>query len=78
MLCIRGASHGHVSVRLSVSVTSRSSTKTAKHRITQTTVSAECLPCRPVRQRRCDLWPRYELRGEDLSCYLNKIQYVSL
>ena len=39
MLCIRGTSHGPVSVRLSVclSVTSRSSTKTAKHRITQTT-----------------------------------------
>ena len=35
MLCIRGTSHGHVS--LSVSVTSWSSTKTAKHRITQTT-----------------------------------------
>ena len=32
MLCIRGTSHGPVSV----SVTSRSSTKTAKHRITQT------------------------------------------
>ena len=39
MLCIRGTSHGPVSVyvRLSVSVTSRSSTKTAKQRITQTT-----------------------------------------
>jgi len=43
MLCIRGNSHGPVSVRLTVrlsvclSVTSRSSTKTAKHRITQTT-----------------------------------------
>ena len=39
MLCIRGTSHGPVSVCLclSVSVTSRSSTKTAKHRITQTT-----------------------------------------
>ena len=41
MLCIRGTSHGpvSVSVRLSVrpSVTSRSSTKTAKQRITQTT-----------------------------------------
>jgi len=43
MLCIRGTSHGPVSVRLSVrpsvcqSVTSRSSTKTAKRRITQTT-----------------------------------------
>ena len=42
MLCIRGTSHGPVSVRLSVcvclsvSVTSRSSTKTAKRRITQT------------------------------------------
>ena len=35
MLCIRGTSHGPVSVRLSV--TSRSSTKTAKRRITQTT-----------------------------------------
>jgi len=35
MLCIRSTSHGPVSVRLSV--TSRSSTKTAKHRITQTT-----------------------------------------
>ena len=43
MLCIRGTSHGPVSVRLSVclsvrlSVTSRCSTKTAKHRITETT-----------------------------------------
>jgi len=43
MLCIRGTSHGPVSLRLSVcpsvhlSVTSRSSTKTAKRRITQTT-----------------------------------------
>ena len=47
MLCIRGTSHGPVSVRLSVcpsvclsvrlSVTSRCSTKTAKRRITQTT-----------------------------------------
>ena len=47
MLCIRGTSHGPVSVRLSVclsvclsvrpSVTSRCSTKTAKGRITQTT-----------------------------------------
>jgi len=39
MLCIRGTSHGPVSVRLSVclSVTSQSSTKTAKRRITQTT-----------------------------------------
>jgi len=38
MLCIRGTSHGPVSVSvcLSVSVTSRSSIKTAKHRITQT------------------------------------------
>ena len=38
MLCIRGTSHGLVSVRPSVclSVTSRSPTKTAKHRITQT------------------------------------------
>ena len=34
MLCIRGISHGLVSVRLSV--TSRCSTKTAKRRITQT------------------------------------------
>ena len=30
MLCIRGTSHGPVSVCLSVSVTSRSSTKTAE------------------------------------------------
>jgi len=41
MLYIRGTSHGPVSVCLSVclclSVTSRCSTKTAKHRITQTT-----------------------------------------
>ena len=43
MLCIRGTSHGPVSVRLSVclsvcpSVTSRCSTKTAERRITQTT-----------------------------------------
>jgi len=39
MLCIRGTSHGPVSVRLSVSlsVTSRCSTKMAKLRITQTT-----------------------------------------
>jgi len=39
MLCIRGTSHGPVSVCLSVSVsvTSRSSTKTARRRITQTT-----------------------------------------
>ena len=36
MLCIRGTSHGPVSVRLSV--TSRCSTKTAKRRITQTTI----------------------------------------
>jgi len=35
MLCIRGTSHGPVSVCLSV--TSRSTTKTAKLRITQTT-----------------------------------------
>jgi len=43
MLCIRGTSHGPVSLRpsvclsVSLSVTSRSSTKTAKRRITQTT-----------------------------------------
>jgi len=37
MLCIRGTSHGPVSVRVRLSVTSRSSTKTAKWRITQTT-----------------------------------------
>jgi len=37
MLCIRGTSHGPVSVCVRLSVTSRSSTKTAKHRITQTT-----------------------------------------
>jgi len=39
MLCIRGTSHGPVSVCPSVrpSVTSRCSTKTAKRRITQTT-----------------------------------------
>ena len=37
MLCIRGTSHGPVSVCLSVSVTSRCSTKMAKRRITQTT-----------------------------------------
>ena len=37
MPCIRGTSHGPVSVRPSVSVTNRSSTKTAKRRITQTT-----------------------------------------
>ena len=38
MLCIRGTSHGPVSVSvcLSLCVTSRCSTKTAKHRITQT------------------------------------------
>jgi len=40
MLCIRGTSHGPVSVCLCLSVrlsaTSRSSTKTAKHRISQT------------------------------------------
>jgi len=35
MLCMRGTSHGPMSV--SVSVTSRCSTKTAKRRITQTT-----------------------------------------
>ena len=37
MLCIRGTSHGPVSVCLCLSVTSRSFTKTAKRRITQTT-----------------------------------------
>jgi len=37
MLCIRGTSHGPVSVCRCLSVTSRSSTITAKHRITQTT-----------------------------------------
>jgi len=39
MLCIRGTSHGPVSVSVSVSLSlaSRSSTKTAKQRITQTT-----------------------------------------
>ena len=39
MLCIRGTSHGPVSARPSVCpcVTSRSSTKTVKRRITQTT-----------------------------------------
>ena len=39
MLCIRGTSHGPVSVSvcLCLSVTSRCSTKTAKRRITQTT-----------------------------------------
>jgi len=42
MLCIRGTSHGlvsvsvYLSVSLCLSVTSRSFTKTAKHRITQT------------------------------------------
>ena len=36
MLCIRGTSHGPVSVCVCPSVTSRSSTKTAKRRITQT------------------------------------------
>jgi len=38
MLCIRGTSHGPVSDCLSASVTSRCSTKTAKHKITQTTL----------------------------------------
>ena len=37
MLCMHGASHGPMSICLSVSVASQSSTKTAKHRITQTT-----------------------------------------
>jgi len=37
MLCIRGTSHGPVSVCPSVSVTSQSSTKMAKRRMTQTT-----------------------------------------
>ena len=37
MLCIRGTSHGPVSVYVCLSVTSRCSTKTAKRRITQTT-----------------------------------------
>ena len=39
LLCIRGTSHGPVSAHLSVcpSVTSQSSTKRAKRRITQTT-----------------------------------------
>jgi len=37
MLCIRGTSHRPVSVCVCPSVTSRCSTKTAKHRITQTT-----------------------------------------
>ena len=37
MLCIRGTSHGPVSVCLCLSVTSRCSTKTAKRRIIQTT-----------------------------------------
>ena len=47
MLCIRDTSHGPVSVRLSVSlsVTSRSSTKTAKRRITQTPQRANVLHC---------------------------------
>ena len=36
MLCIHGTSHGPVSVSVHLSVTSRSSTKTAKRRITQT------------------------------------------
>jgi len=48
MLCIRGTSHGpvFVSVRLCPSVTSRSSTITAKHRITQTTPVASGPPLR--------------------------------
>jgi len=37
MLCIRGTTHDPVSVCLCLSVASRSSTKTAKRRITQTT-----------------------------------------
>ena len=37
MLCIRGTSHGPVSVSVCLSVTSGSSTKTAKRRITQIT-----------------------------------------
>jgi len=37
MLCIRGTSHGPVSVSVCLSVTSRCSTKTAKRRNTQTT-----------------------------------------
>jgi len=37
MLCIRGICYGPVSVCVCLSVISRSSTKTAKHRITQTT-----------------------------------------
>jgi len=37
ILCMRSTSHGPVSVCLCLSVTSRSSTKTAKRRITQTT-----------------------------------------
>jgi len=37
MLCIRGTSHGPVSVCVCLSVTSRSSTKTVKRRITRTT-----------------------------------------
>jgi len=36
MLCMHGTSHGPVSLCLSVSVTSRCSTKMAKHRIIQT------------------------------------------
>jgi len=36
MLCMRGTSHGSLCPCLSVSVTCRSSTKTAKHRTTQT------------------------------------------
>jgi len=36
MLCIRGTIHGPVCVSVSLSVTRRCSTKTAKHRITQT------------------------------------------
>jgi len=34
MLCIRGTSHGSMSLSVCLSVTSRSSTKTAKRRIT--------------------------------------------
>ena len=37
MLCIRGTSHGPVSVCLCLSVTNRRSTETAKRTITQTT-----------------------------------------
>ena len=36
MLCMRGTSHGPVSVCVSLSVTNLSSTKTAKHKITLT------------------------------------------